>query len=136
MRKRGNRIYYAHAMCMYGWAAERRELGIIRRKFRGQRIVNPAAYQNHPDKRRDQMGFCLRLVAASHSVVFSRILGKVTAGVGKEVNHALRLGKPVYEVAASKVVRRTRRVSYISPRASRALYEKWRLQQYRQTWAR
>jgi len=129
------RLYYAHAMCTYGWAAERPELVITRRKFRRARIVNPAAYRDHPDKRRDQIGFCLRLVAASHSVVFSRIMGKVTAGVGKEVNHALRLGKPVYEIVAAKVVRRKRRVSYISPRASRTLYEKWRLQQYRQTWA-
>ena len=80
------------------------------------------------------MGFCLGLVAASHSVVFSRILGKVTAGVGKEVNHALRLGKPVYEITAARVVRCTRRVSYISPKASRALYEKWRLQEIRREW--
>ena len=136
MKRRVQRLYYAHAMCMYGWAAERRELLFIRRKFRGRRIVNPAAYRDHPEKRRDQIGFCLRLVARSHCVVFSRILGKVTAGVGKEVNHALRLGKPVYEVAAARVVRRQRPVRYISPRASRALYEKWRLQQYRLTWAR
>lgn len=134
MRKRlevRQRVYYAHAICMYGWPAERRELTTIRRTFRGSRIVNPAAYSDHPEKRRDTMGFCLRLVEESDAVVFSRLLGKVTSGVGKEVNHALRLGKPVFEVAAGKVVRRRSRVTFIRRGATISLYDRWRLEQYR-----
>ena len=131
-RQPKQRVYYAHAICMYGWPAERHELRTIRRKFRGSRIVNPAAYSDHPAKRRDTMGFCLTLVAESDTVVFSRILGKITSGVGKEVNHALRLGKTVFEVGAGgKLVRRRTRVTYVSRRATLALYPRWRLVQYR-----
>ncbi len=89
------RIYYAHPICIYGWPVERREMAAIRRRFTRCRIVNPATYRHHPDKLRDQIGFCLRLVARSHAVVFSRLLGEVTAGVGEGENTALRLGKPV-----------------------------------------
>jgi len=87
MRKRVKpRQRVAHAICMYGWPAERHELATIRRSFRGSSIGNPAAYSDNPEKRRDTMGFCLRLVAEADAVVFSRVLGKVTSGVGKEVN--------------------------------------------------
>lgn len=44
------------------------------------------------------MGLCLRLVEECDIVVFSRLLGKITAGVGKEVNHAMKNGKAVYEI--------------------------------------
>lgn len=71
--------------------------------------------------------FCLRLVAEANAVVFSRVLGRVTSGVGKEVNQALRPCKPVFEVAAGKVVRPRGRVAYITRRETLSLYEKWRL---------
>ena len=89
-----SKVYYAHAMHIYRTAAEERELGKINSRFPRTRIVNPAKYENHPEKRRDKIGFCLRLVARCDTVVFSRFRGKVTAGVGKEVNHALRIGLP------------------------------------------
>ncbi len=140
MHKRAQRsrkkVYYAHPICTYGWPSERRELTAIRRAFPGSRIVNPAAYRNHPAKRRDGMRFCLGLVARADVVVFSRLLAKVTSGVGKEVNHALQLGKRVFGLATGSVVRRGRRVAYLTRRATLALYEQWRLEQYRRTWAR
>ncbi len=124
-------VYYAHAMWLYGHRAEHEELCVIRRGFRRGKIVNPADYSGHPEKLADTVDFCLRLVEDSDAVVFSRLLGKVTAGVGKEVNHALRLGKPVFELVARKLVRRTRQVKYITRRATVALYRKWR---YRNGW--
>ncbi|SRR6266404_549746 len=136
MRKRSKSqtVYYAHPICIYGRPAERRELTIIRRQFQRSAVVNPADYRFDPEKLRDQIGFCLRLVAQADLLVFSRLLGKVTAGVGKEVNHALRLGKSVYEVRAGRLVKRQRRVKYITPHATRRLYRKWRRQQYRRIW--
>ncbi len=120
------KIYYAHAMCLYGEPEEHQELTSIRRKFRGSRIVNPADYDGHPDKRRDGVKFCLRLVEGCNTVVFSRLLDKVTAGVGKEVNHALKVGKPVFELVSGRFVRQTRPVRYISRPATIDLYQKWR----------
>jgi len=73
-------LYYAHALCLYRHFQEDTELELIRAAFPGHRIVNPARYENHPEKRRDTLGFFLRLVEASDAVVFSRLLGKVTGG--------------------------------------------------------
>jgi hypothetical protein len=58
-------------------------------------------------------------------VVFRRFFGKVTAGVGKEVNHALRLGKRVYEVrnGCFKVVKS--RLSYLSRANTNRLYNRF-----------
>jgi len=134
MRKQGKsrqRIYYAHALCMYGWPAERAELRHIKREFRGWVIVNPGTYQDHPEKRLDTMGFCLRLVDAVDAVVFSRIEGKISCGVGKEVNHALKRRKPVYELRDGKLIRCRRRVRYVPRQRVVSLYERWRLTQYR-----
>jgi len=58
-----NRVYYAHAMCLYGTLDERQELRYIRRTFRSVIVVNPAAYSDHPGKLSDTMGFCLKLIS-------------------------------------------------------------------------
>jgi len=120
------KVYYAHAMCLYGRVDERKQLALIRKKFRGSSVVNPADYDGDPLKRQDTVGFCLRLVEGCDMVVFSRLLGKITAGVGKEVNHALKIGKPVFELSPLKVVRRTRKVSYITRRDTIRLYMRYR----------
>lgn len=118
-------VYYAHAFCVYGTLCEQAEIRVIRNRFKKHRIVNPAHYSDHPEKRRDTMGFCLRLVEGCEIVVFSRILGKVTAGVGKEVNHALKIGKRVYEVTRNGLIRRYRALEYLSRARSRSLYRTW-----------
>jgi len=117
-----SKVYYAHAMHIYRTAAEERELGKINSRFPRTRIVNPAKYENHPEKRRDKIGFCLRLVARCDTVVFSRFRGKVTAGVGKEVNHALRIGLPVFELSGSRFIRLRSPVRYLSVYDTLRLY--------------
>jgi len=118
-------LYYAHAMPIYGTLAEKHELTHIRCNFPRVRIVNPAKYQNHPEKRRDKMGFCLRLVEASDALVFSRYRGKVTAGVGKEVNHALRVGLPVFELKGKRLQRQRKRVRHLSLDETLRMYYGW-----------
>jgi hypothetical protein len=119
-------LYYAHPMCTYGTIAEEFELKRIKSGFRRVRIVNPARYEGHPEKLRDTVGFCLRLVEKCDAVVFSRLMGKVTAGVGKEVNHAIRIGRPVYELVGERLKRRKSRTKYISRAATIRLYRRWR----------
>lgn len=128
-------VYYAHAMCMYGHPAELFELQFIRASFPGHRIINPAAYGENPTKRRDVLGFCFRLVESSDGVVFSRLLGKITAGVGAEVNHALGIGKPVFELKTWRLSmekwtlqRIERPVRFIARGATIALYREFESQ--------
>ena len=64
-------------------------------------------------------------------LVFSRILGKVTAGVGREINHALARGIPVHELSDSTFKRRLKRVRFIDRKATVRLYEKWRCAEHR-----
>jgi hypothetical protein len=119
------KTYYAHAMCIYGHLVESQELAAIRRRFKGS-VVNPAKYDDDPEKRRDTIGFCLRLIERCDVIVFSKLLGKITAGVGKEINHALKLKKPVYELCDGKVSRRIRPVRYLTRTRTITLYGKWR----------
>ena len=118
--------YYAHALCTYGHLVERRDVTTIRRRFKGVHIVNPANYDGHPEKQSDTIGFCLRLIEECDVVVFSKLLGKITAGVGREINHAIRLKKPVYEICGSKLARQVRPVKYLSRTRTRSLYGRWR----------
>ncbi len=116
------KIYYAHAMPIYQTPAEKRELGKINSKFPRAKIVNPAKFQNHPEKKRNKMRFCLRLVQGSDAVVFTRFRGKVTAGVGKEVNHALRIGLPVFELSRNRFMRLRKPLRYLSVDETLRLY--------------
>jgi hypothetical protein len=119
------KAYYAHAMCLYGHLVERQEVATIRRRIKGAHIVNPAKYEGHPEKQRDKMAFCLRLVEECDVVVFSKLLGKITAGVGKEINYALRLKRPVYEICGGKLVRQVRPVNYLSVAHTISQYWRW-----------
>ena len=95
------------------------------KKFPSHRIVNPALHEGDPEKLRDTVGYCLKLVEGCQLVVFRRFFGKVTAGVGKEVNHALKLGKPVHEIRDGKFKVLSSRLSYISRLSTNRLYNRF-----------
>jgi hypothetical protein len=114
-------IYYAHAICHYGTELEKKELMLIRERFKDAEIINPINYQDH------SMDFFLRLVDNCQIVVFSRLLGKVTAGVGKEVNHALKKGKDVYMLNGVRLIPIKSPVKFISRQKTRELYQEWLL---------
>jgi len=138
------KIYYAHALCMYdrqarmyGWRGEERvAIQEIHQRFSRYRLVNPARYENHPDKQADGMHFCMRLIEDCDLVVFSRLQEKITSGVGKEINHALKIGKPVYELRpGGRCVRVKKRQQYLSRQSTVRLYDKWRsLQKMPRSW--
>lgn len=137
MSKRGKRkaVYYAHAMCTYGHPSESFELQFIRASFPAHRIINPAAYADNPVKRRDVLEFCFRLVESAEGIVFSRLLGKITAGVGAEVNYGLSIGRPVFELKSWRLSmeewslkRIERPVRFIGRDATIALYREFESQ--------
>ena len=122
------KVYYAHAMCLYGTEQEKEELTLLRKNFQNAEIVNPADHQNNLDGTEEQMDFYLSLVERCDIVVFSRLLGKITSGVGKEVNHALKKGKEVYMLDGASLFPIKSLVKYISRQNTRELYLTWVLQ--------
>ena len=115
------RVYYAHAICLYDTEQEKQELALIRERFEDAEIVNPANHQDH------SMDYYLRLVDSCHIIVFSRLLGEVTAGVGKEVNYALEKGKDVYMMNGARLIPIKSPVRFISRENTRELYQEWLL---------
>lgn len=121
------KIYYAHAMCIYGTEDEQREIDHIKKNFPEHSIVDPGTYASNPEKRRDQMEYYKRLVSSCDKLVFTRLLGKITAGVGIEINHALESGKAVYELKKDKVKQVKKPVKFISRIDTISLYGKYRM---------
>ncbi len=124
------KIYYAHAMCIYGTDDENAEISQIKDNFPDHPIVDPGTYANNPDKRKDGMGYCMKLVSGCDKLVFTRLLGKITAGVGLEINHALELGKLVYELKKNKIKQVKKPVKYISRNDTISLYGKYRMKKF------
>lgn len=124
------KIYYAHAMCIYGTNDEQEELGHIRNNFPDHSIVDPGSYSDNPEKRRDSMNYCKRLVSGCDILVFTRLLGKITAGVGIEINHALAESKAVFELKNGKVKQVEKPVKFISREDTISLYGKYRMKKF------
>ncbi len=121
------RIYYAHPICFYGTEQEIKELELIKKNIKESKIVNPADYDEYKDYE-DIMEYYLDLVRSCDIIVFSNLLGKVTAGVGKEVNYALSIGKKVFKIAGEQIIPINTPVEYISRSETIELYSNWRCQ--------
>ena len=118
-----SRVYYAHPICLYGSEKEKKQLTMISLKFKDIEIINPANYPS------SSMDFYLSLVDKSDIVVFSCLLGKITSGVGKEVNYALNKGKEVYLLNEVNCLPIRSPVNYISRQDTIDLYQEWWKQQ-------
>jgi hypothetical protein len=121
-------LYYAHAMCLYGTEVERAEVAAITRRLPNYCVVDPSTLQCYSEKNGDDdsMLYFLRVVDCCDALVFSRLLGKVTAGVGLEVNHALARRIPVYELGDGEVSQVAAGVEFLSREETLAQYTLWR----------
>lgn len=120
------KTYYAHAKCMYGHPHEKKELAAIRRLLKDTQIVNPRRYEGRPEKRYGGLRFCFQLIDKAHVLVYSKILGRITAGVGAEINYALSVRKLVYQLRDGKLIRQSRPVKHASIPSTFSLYDAWR----------
>lgn len=112
-------IYYAHPICFYESEIEKKQLTVIRSKFKDAEIINPADYPS------GSMDFYLTLVEKSEKIIFSCLFNEITSGVGKEVNHALNKGKEVYMLNENELIAINSPVNYISRQNTVELYYKW-----------
>ncbi len=108
------KVYYSHAIPLYGTIIEKNEKEQILKNIPHAEIIDPGSYQDNPEKRRGGMEYCLKLVEKCETVVFSRFRDKITAGVGKEVNHAISRKISVYEIKKGKLVNVTKSVEHLS----------------------
>lgn len=121
------KVYYSHAMPIYGTVKEEKEKRQILENIPEAEIVDPGSFQDNPEKRAGGMNFCLKLVEKCNGVVFTRFLNKITAGVGKEVNHALKKKIQVHELKNGKLRKVNKPVKYLTREATVRLYRIWRI---------
>lgn len=119
------KVYYARPICVSGSSREWQELDVIKAEFKDAEIVNPGDSKYMWPRMKDHMGFLLGLVDQCDVVVFSVLYGKVTAGVGLEVNRALAQNKPVYEIRDNLLSKVSKPVEMISREETRELFRKF-----------
>lgn len=120
------RIYFAHALCTYGYPIEKAERKQIRNSFPRCKIIDPGSYEGNPEKSLKGMNFCYELIDTCDMLVFSRLLGKVTSGVGVEIRYALSKSIRVYELHSKSVKSIKKPVRYLSREKTRHLFRVWR----------
>ena len=97
------KIYYAHNMLQYGSNIEAQDIGTL--EILGFEIINP----NHPDneaayfnRKKEAPGteftVFTDLVKGCEGIAFRSIMGRISAGVGKEIRFAKELGLPIIEM--------------------------------------
>lgn len=123
------KIYYSHAMPLYGTEEELNEKQRIVKNIPNVTIVDPGSFQDNIEKRKGGMEYCLNLVEKCNGLVFTRFLNKITAGVGKEVNHAIKKKIPVQELKNGKLRKVTKPVKYLSRDDTVKMYRIWRIKQ-------
>jgi len=108
------KAYYAHAMPLYGTEIEKTEKNQIIKNLPEVEIIDPGTFQSNPQKKREGMDYCFNLIEKCSVLIFSKFKGKVTSGVGKEVEYALKEKLDVFELNGSKLHRITKPVKYLS----------------------
>ncbi len=121
------KIYYSHAMVIYGTKLEEKEKLMIRKNFQEALIVDPGSFQDNSEKQKIGMTYCLKLVEKCDILIFSKFMDKITAGVGLEINHAILKGIPVYELIKNTLKQVKKEVLYISRLETILLYKKWQI---------
>ncbi len=108
------KLYYAHPMPFYGTKHESNEKQQILKNFPQAEIIDPGTFQSNPEKRRLGMEFCFKLISKCKILVFSKFRGKITSGVGIEINFAISKGIEVFELNVKKLKKVKKPVDYLS----------------------
>ncbi|WP_048097496.1 hypothetical protein [Candidatus Nitrosopumilus salaria] len=121
------KIYYAHAMPIYGTKTEMREKEHIMRNLPEIEIVDPGSFQDNLEKQKEGMEYCFKLIEKCQGVIFTKFFNYITAGVGKEINYALSKSIPVHELERGKLYKITKPVKYLNRLDTIILYRKIRM---------
>ena len=101
-------------MCLYGSKEEAAEVTAIAQYLPYYEIIDPGTLQSQAVKSDNSMRYFFKVIDYCDALIFSRLLGGITAGVGLEVNHALERLIPVYELQGRRILRIARPVEFLS----------------------
>ncbi|MCD6484574.1 MAG: hypothetical protein J7L47_05620 [Candidatus Odinarchaeota archaeon] len=94
-------IYFSHSLKEYNTAEEKEAIVLIKKHFPQHVLLNPNLFEYQ-----GTMFPYLLMVKVSDVLVFKRYRGYVTSGVGREIEYALELGIPVYELKGNVLLER------------------------------
>lgn len=134
------RVYYSHSMMMYGTNDKQIEKEIVRNIFSEFGIVSPKFYEGNPQRMLDEMDklyqdnkgkpieemeFYKMIVSGCQMLVYSTWKGQIPSGVAIEVNHAIDLGIPVFELVGDRVIPQKVHVQGMTYEETTKMYEEY-----------
>jgi hypothetical protein len=139
----GERVFYSHSMMIYGTDDEQVEKELIKNMFSDFGIVSPKFYKGDREEMLDDMGklygklyghndgkkieemeFYKMVVSSCQMLVYSTWKGKITSGVAIEVNHAIDIGIPVFELDGNEFIPQKDHVHGMSQKVTNKMYDK------------
>jgi hypothetical protein len=115
----GEKVFYSHSANIYGTYDEQVEKQRINNMFSDFGIVSPKFYQGNHEEMMDEMDklysdndgnkideneFYKMIVSSCQMLVFSKWKGEIPSGVAIEVNHAIDIGIPVFELDGDEFI--------------------------------
>jgi hypothetical protein len=136
------RVFYSHSIMTYGTKTERVEKELIRDAFNDFGILSPTFYEegnhekrmdemikfykgNSQNRLEDEMEFYKMIVSGCQMLVYSEWNNEITSGVAIEVNHAIDIGIPVFELVGNKFVPQKDHVDGLSYKETTLEYEQY-----------
>jgi hypothetical protein len=132
------RVFYSHSVMVYDTDDEQVQKELIRKAFSDFGIVSPKFYQGDDEKMQDDMDrlfegndgknveeieFYKMIVSSCQMLVYSKWKNEVPGGVAIEVNHALDVGIPVFELDGDKFIPQKVHVDGLSYEETVKLYQ-------------
>jgi hypothetical protein len=136
---KGGRVFYSHSMMTYGTDDEQVEKDRINYMFSDFGLVSPKFYEGDSEEMIDEMGklygendrkkieemeFYKMIVNSCQMLVYSKWKGEITSGVATEVNHAIDIGIPVFELDGDEFIPQKDHVHGLSYKETTKMYDK------------
>lgn len=136
---KGGRVFYSHSMMIYGTDDEQVEKERINNMFSDFGLISPKFYEGDSEEEIDEMGklygdndgkkieemeFYKIIVSSCQMLVYSKWKGEITSGVATEVNHAIDIGIPVFELDGDELIPQKDHVHGLSYKETTKMYDK------------
>jgi len=132
------RVFYSHSKMKYGTDDEKAEKEQIRNMFSDFGIVSPKFYKGNHEKmidemdklykhndgkRIEEMEFYKMIVGSCQMLVYSKWEDEIPSGVAIEINHAIDIGIPVFELIGDEFIPQKVHVQGLSHKETIKMYD-------------